>query len=231
MKKIFLYTLVFPLIFLSCENSEVMSDDELIEAIIEDENRIKVSKNDLPKAAISSLDFNMPDDIIRLAELAPELGYEVEMKSWDFFDFELDYERNDNKYFSTSGRPLESAKDNKDGWGDKKDKSGKDDKKKRGPCFKFQYPLSYTMGDDSVISGNDRKEIHSQIKAYFEKNEKTKENKPKLNFPLTILLLDNDKNVFSKEIESHKLLKEVMDYCRSSKGDKDEKGSGDDKKG
>ena len=97
MKKILLYTLVFPLIFLSCENTDVMSDDELIEAIIEAENRITVSKNDLPKAAISSLDFNMPDDIIRLAELAPDLGYEVEMKSWDFFDFELDYERNDNK--------------------------------------------------------------------------------------------------------------------------------------
>ena len=228
MKKIFLYTLVFPLIFLSCENSDVLSDDELIEAIIEADNRISVSKNDLPKSAISSLDFNMPDDIIRQAELAPELGYEVEMKSWDFFDFELDYERNDNKYFSTSGKPLESSKKNKDGWGDKRDKDGKDEKKKRGPCFKFQYPLSYTMGDGSVITGDDRKDIHTQMKVYFEKNGKTKENKPKLNFPVTILMLDDDKNVFSKEIESHKLLKEAMDYCRSSKGDKE---SGDDKKG
>ena len=228
MKKILLFTLVFPLIFLSCENTDVMSDDELIEAIIEAENRITVSKNDLPKAAISSLDFNMPDDIIRLAELAPDLGYEVEMKSWDFFDFELDYERNDNKYFSTSGRPLESSKDNKDGWGDKKNKDGKDDKKKRGPCFKFQYPLSYTMGDGSVISGSDRKEIHSQMKAYFEKNGKTKENKPKLNFPVTILMLDADKNVVSKEIESHEILKKVMSSC---KGSKEDKGSGDDKRG
>ena len=228
MKKIFLYTFVFSLIFLSCENSDVLSDDELIEAIIEADNRISVSKNDLPKSAISSLDFNMPDDIIRQAELAPELGYEVEMKSWDFFDFELDYERNDNKYFSTSGRPLESSKDNKDGWGDKRDKDGKDEKKKRGPCFKFQYPLSYTMGDGSVITGDDRKEIHTQMKVYFEKNGKTKEIKPKLNFPVTILMLDDDKNVFSKEIESHKLLKEAMDYCRSSKVDKE---SGDDKKG
>ena len=42
------------------------------------------------------------------------------MKSWDFFEFELDYERNDNQYFTTNGRKLESSKGNKDGWGDKK---------------------------------------------------------------------------------------------------------------
>ena len=228
MKKTILIAFLFPLIFSSCENSDSMTDSELIEAIIEAENRITVSKNDLPKAAISSLDFNMPDDIIRLAELAPDLGYEVEMKSWDFFDFELDYERNDNKYFSTSGRPLESSKDNKDGWGDKKNKDGKDDKKKRGPCFKFQYPLSYTMGDGSIIAGNDRKEIHSKMKTYFENNEKTKENKPKLNFPVTILMFDKDKNEVSKEIESHDILKKVMSSCKGSKGDKE---GGDDKKG
>ena len=34
MKKIFLFALIFPLMFASCENSGEMSDDELIEAII-----------------------------------------------------------------------------------------------------------------------------------------------------------------------------------------------------
>ncbi|MBT6169980.1 MAG: hypothetical protein HOH98_04445, partial [Flavobacteriaceae bacterium] len=91
MKKIFLFALIFPLMFASCENSGEMSDDELIEAIINAENKISVTKNDLPKSAIASLGFKMPNDIIRFADLAPELGYEIEMKSWDFFDFELDY--------------------------------------------------------------------------------------------------------------------------------------------
>ena len=66
------------------------------------------------------------------------------------------------------------------------------------------------------------------MKAYFEKNGKTKENKPKLNFPVTILMLDADKNVVSKEIESHEILKKVMSSC---KGSKEDKGSGDDKRG
>ena len=50
--------------FIHVKKYREMSDDELIEAIIESENRISVSKNDLPKSAITSLDFNMPDDVV-----------------------------------------------------------------------------------------------------------------------------------------------------------------------
>ena len=182
------------------------------------ENRISVTKNDLPKTAISTLNFKMDNDVIRYAELAPELGFEIEMKSWEFFDFELDYERNDNKYFTTEGRELESNKENKDSWGDKKNK---DSKKKRGPCFKFVYPISYTLGDNSVITGDNRKEIHNQIKIYFEINGKTKENKPNLNFPIQILTLDDNKQVLTKDILSLEDLKALWKIC---KGDKKEDG-------
>jgi hypothetical protein len=160
----------------------------------------------------------MDNDVIRYAELAPELGFEIEMKSWEFFDFELDYERNDNKYFTTKGRELESNKENKDSWGDKKNK---DSKKKRGPCFKFVYPISYTLGDNSVITGDNRKEIHNQIKIYFEINGKTKENKPSLNFPIQILTLDDNKQVLTKDILSLEDLKALWKIC---KGDKKEDG-------
>ena len=91
--KFYKYILPFFLIALlgSCENmDQEMSDDELIQAIISSENRISVTKNDLPKTAISTLNFKMDNDVIRYAELAPELGFEIEMKSWEFFDFELD---------------------------------------------------------------------------------------------------------------------------------------------
>ena len=79
--------------------------------------------------------------------------------------------------------------------------------------------------DGSVISGNDRKEIHGKMKEYFEKNGKTKDNKPKLNFPVTILSMDDNKNVIEKKIETHEVMKEVMAYCKGGKDDK-----GDDKK-
>ena len=87
---IHIFLFLFVCFFYSCENNDVlMSDDEIIEAIIESENRVIVSKSDLPKSTVSNLDYEMPDEVIRLAELVPELGYEIEMKSWSFFDFEL----------------------------------------------------------------------------------------------------------------------------------------------
>ena len=50
-----------------------MTDDELIQAIIESENRISVAKEDLPQSTLTSLNFEMPNDVIRSAELAPDL--------------------------------------------------------------------------------------------------------------------------------------------------------------
>lgn len=160
----------------------------------------------------------MPDEVIRLAELVPEHGYEIEMKSWSFFDFELDYERNDNKYFNIDGRKLESSTLKKDEWGNKKDQSIKDKRKKRGPCFKFVYPISYEMSDGSTISGNNRKEIYIQMKEYFKLNGKSKENRPKLNLPVQILTLDKNKKVQKKEISNIDDLKSLWKYCKRSKG-------------
>lgn len=237
MKKTF-YLLFGLLIFTtSCEEvSDVMSDEELIDAIINYDNKIEVSEMDLPDSAVSVIGTDMPNDVISKAELAPDLGYEIEMKSSGFFAFELDFERNDNQYFTISGRKLEaSMKDSK--WGDKKSKDAKDGKKKRGPCFKFVYPISYTMPDGSNISGNDRKEIHSKMKSFYETYEKTKDSKePQLNFPISILVLDDDKNEYKKELADHKELKEAMSYCSRAKdkggdGDKDGDGDGKGKRG
>ena len=36
------------------------------------------------------------------------------------------------------------------------------------------------MADNSIISGDNRKEIHTQMKVYFDKNGKSRENKPTL---------------------------------------------------
>ena len=49
----FIFTLFIMAFTISCENmDQEMTDDELIQAIIESENRISVAKNDLPKSAI-----------------------------------------------------------------------------------------------------------------------------------------------------------------------------------
>ena len=67
---------------------------------------------------------------------------------------------------------------------------------------------------------------------FYETYEKTKDSKePQLNFPISILVLDDDKNEY-KELVDHKELKEAMSYCSRGKGkggDGDNDGDGDGK--
>ena len=232
MKNVYLLLLSLVVITFSCDDSNdtMMSDDELIDAIINSNDRVEINQNDLPQTALSSIKIDMPNDLINYAEIAPELGYEIEMKSFSSFVFELDFERNDNQYFAIDGRKLEASnKDSK--WGDKRSKDAKG-KKKRGPCFKFVYPISYTMADGSIISGNDRKEIHEKMRVFYDSYEKTKDSKePQLNFPITIQVLDDDKNVVEKILNSYDELKDAMSYCSRGKSKSGDGKDGDGKDG
>ena len=80
MKKLLLIlSLVF--LFNSCTKTESeLTDDQLIDAIIESEERISVAINDLPNTAIASLDVIMPNDVVSSAELAPKLGLVKKIK-------------------------------------------------------------------------------------------------------------------------------------------------------
>ena len=232
MKNIYIFLLSLTFLTISCDDSSetVMSDNELIDAIINSNDRVEINQNDLPQTALSLIKIDMPNDLINYAEIAPDLGYEIEMKSFGAFVFELDFERNDNQYFAIDGRKLEAS--NKDSeWGDKRSKDAKG-KKKRGPCFKFVYPISYTMPDGSTISGNDRKEIHQMMRAFYDSYEKTKDSKePQLNFPISIQVLDDDKNVVEKALSSYDELKDAMSYCSRGKSKDGDGKDGDGKDG
>ena len=61
------------------------------------------------------------------------------------------------------------------------------------------------MADNSIISGDNRKEIHTQMKAYFDKNGKVEKNKPTLNLPIQILTISKDKTVYKRNFNSWKI--------------------------
>ena len=75
MKKLFLFALIFPLMFTSCENSGEMSDDELIEAI-----KSKNAKHIIHEAAdlwfhsLVALSFNKVTSKDILNELSRRFG-------------------------------------------------------------------------------------------------------------------------------------------------------------
>jgi len=71
----------------------------------------------------------------------------------------------------------EACRDGKDGLGGKGRKGEK--------CFQLVFPVSYTLEDGTVISGADKAEIRTALKAYKEENPDVA--KPELVFPIQIM--------------------------------------------
>ena len=61
------------------------------------------------------------------------------------------------------------------------------------------------------------------MKAYFEKNGQTRENKPRLNLPIQILTLDDNKKVWSKDILSPDDLRTLWEHCKKGKKENSDK--------
>jgi hypothetical protein len=61
------------------------------------------------------------------------------------------------------------------------------------------------------------------MKAYFEKNGKTRENKPRLNLPIQVLTLDDTKKVWTKDILSPDDLRTLWELCKKSKKEDSDK--------
>ena len=72
---------IFLFIFSACEIENEMTDDELIEAIINSNEKVKILETDLPLDAKNTLLNDKPDDFFDDGNLAPNLGYEVDRKS------------------------------------------------------------------------------------------------------------------------------------------------------
>ena len=183
----------------SCEVENILTDDELIDAIINSEDKISVLENDLPYLIKNSISNEMPDDFIEDAKLAPSLGYQLGMMSIDVFNMGI---KSGDVFFDTDGRKLERSKDF-----DKKYK-----KKRSKPCFKLKYPLSLELPDGKIIEVNDRKEHCDVVKTY---NSESKSNRKeiKLLFPVTVTFYDDDKNLIEKVMDSEKDLQELKETC------------------
>ena len=96
------------------------------------------------------------------------------------------------------------------------------------------YACAEALADEGVrvaICGRDPDRIEAAARqisdaSYFEKNGKTRKNKPRLNLPVQILMLDKDKKVITKDISSVEDLRLLWQYCKGNrnKGNGDRKG-------
>jgi len=224
--------LLFIFLFTACEFEDIMSDDELIDAIINAEERVQIVESDLPIDAKNTMNSDMPDDFFDKGSLASQLGYQINMRSFDFFFLGV---KSDDIFFDLSGRELfrtegynksDDKKDydgkDDDGKDDKSDKDEKKDGKKdrKKNCFYLEYPVSLELPDGSTIKVNDKKEAMESLKKWYNQNPDVKE-KANLVFPVSIYWVEK-KEKTKYDVESEIDMKELFAKCKGSK-DKEKK--------
>jgi len=89
----------------------------------------------------------------------------------------------------------------------KRDGKDRDDKK----CFKFVYPITYTMPYGSAITVESR-EDWTVIKSWYEANPDSKE-RPELHFPVDITFRDGT----TITVENAEKMRRILDRCNDSK--------------
>jgi len=224
--------LLFIFLFTACEFEDIMSDDELIDAIINAEEKVQILESDLPIDAKNTMSSDIPDDFFDNGSLASQLGYQINMRSFDFFFLGV---KSDDIFFDLSGRELfrtegynknddkkdDDGKDD-DGKDDKSDKDEKKDGKKdrKKNCFYLEYPVSLELPDGSTIKVNDKKEAMESLKKWYNQNPDVKE-KANLVFPVSIYWVEK-KEKTKYDVESEIEMKELFAKCKGSK-DKEKK--------
>jgi len=188
-------------IFTSCSKSELKiedknSDAQLIEAIKSASNKQLINISELPATTQSVIAKEYTEDFVDAAKLAPNLGYEIELKC-EKGPFVGEHSQ---AYFNLNGRKLEHEKD----------QTGM----KRKSCFNFVLPITFTMPDGSEITIEDR-EDWSLIKAWYADHPDSNE-KPALQFPVEIVF----KNGEVKTINDEAGLRRAIKFCNDQEGDK-----------
>ena len=210
--------LLFIFLFTACETDDIMSDDELIDAIVNAEEKVPILETDLPLDAKNTLSNDIPDDFFDKGSLASQLGYQINMRSFDFFFLGV---KSDDIFFNLSGRELFRTEGYKKS-DDKSDKDGKKNGKKdrKKNCFYLEYPVSLELPNGSTIKVNDKKEAIESLKKWYKENPNVKE-KASLVFPVSIYWVEKEEKT-KYDVESEIEMKELFTKCKGSK-DKEKK--------
>ena len=171
------------LIFVGCEKSmtksDEMSDDELMQDII-DAEKIDINMTDLPSQSSTVIDQDYNDYIEIDAKMASGLGYQVSMDG-------KGYKPGDHNevYFNLEGRKLKSKRDrgNKNGF----------------KCFELVLPVTFVMPDGSSIAVEDENG-YMAVRDWYGNNSDSIE-KPTLQYPVNIIYRNGDTQIINNDEE------------------------------
>ena len=196
---------------LSCHETMITkdftSDLDLISAIKNAKNKVTISKNSLPEETKISISFNYYGNYISKSELAPELGYQVDLRKHKG----MQVANKTVTYFDIDGRMLLADEDFKAKRAVKGKKKGNRKNKDLEDCFDFVYPFTLVMPDVSEIEISDT-EGWDFVKAWYEANPEEQE-RPTFVFPLNILVENSE-----MEINNENEFKVVAEGCKNGKG-------------
>ncbi|MGB0839929.1 MAG: hypothetical protein ACPGXL_07305, partial [Chitinophagales bacterium] len=171
------------LVFASCDqldfNKDINTADDtaLIEAIQSASKQV-IDASSLPSTSLSVLSEDYSESYAETAGVAEGLGYEVKVRRGVGAQIgELAA-----VYFDTDGRELSSKR----GRGGKGCGKGKD----RKECFDFVFPLTLVLPDGTTVTGDDKQALREEVKAWYEANPDA-EDKPQLQFPVEIVMMDS----------------------------------------
>ena len=220
MKK--LSTIIFSLTFLlfisGCAKDEPqgMTDAELVQAIIDAEDKTEISMEELPSSAIGTMEDNYLNEYLHLYSMkASMLGYEVSIAGRAG-----NYGKRAEVYFDIDGKKLDSGRDYIKEEGEYSLGNDGDDKAD-WKCFDIIYPISIQMPDGSILSIDGEEDTDLElVKEYYEDSET--EERPSMVFPITIITYEGE----SKSINSEEEMSDAYRGCsrrdRERDWDKDE---------
>jgi hypothetical protein len=89
--------------------------------------------------------------------------------------------------------------------------------------FKFVFPISYLMPDGSTISANDKEELKSLIKSWYDENPDSKE-KPKLVYPVDLDFGDGKIVTVNSEEEMKEIKEKLRERASQGQSNNETKG-------
>ena len=199
MKKLFAIILPLTILFLvsGCAKDEPkgMSDAELVQAIIDAEDKTEVSMEELPSVARGTMEEDYLNEYLHLYSMkASMLGYEVSIAGRPG-----NSGKRGEVYFDIDGKKLDPGnyRGKEDGeWSEANDRGAKTDWR----CFDIVYPITIQMPDGSTLSIDGEEDTDLEIvKNYYEENDT--EEKPSMVFPITIITYEGVTKTISSEEE------------------------------
>ena len=181
---IVLLPMLISFLIIGCAKDEpqAVSDAELIQEIIDYNNKVEVNMGDLPSTAISLMENEYLVEYLHLYSLkASSLGYEVSLagRAGAMGD-------RGEIYFDINGRKLDPNNYKRD-WYDGSDGFEGDRERDNWKCFQIDFPYTIQMpnGVTYTIDSEDDSDFE-EIKNYYEQNSGM-DGRPSIVFPINII--------------------------------------------